>query len=67
MARPSKGGSQVNVRLPDEDIEELDAWVEEVRASGALGTSGATRSDLIREAVQAKLRERREARKGKKR
>lgn len=53
------------MRLADEEVEALDDWAEELRASGAPGTSGVTRSDLIREGVQAKLRERREAQKGK--
>jgi len=61
MARPSKGGSQVNTRLPDEAIVELDEWVEELRAGGAIGTSAVTRSDIIRDVVLKALKERREA------
>ena len=40
----------------------LDEWVEELRASGAIGTSGVTRSDLIRDLVMQATRTRREAR-----
>jgi len=65
MVRAAKGGRPVQVRLPEEEIEELDAWCEELRVGGAIGTSGVTRSDLIRDIVGKALRERREARKGK--
>lgn len=54
MARPSKGGAQINVRLPDDVIEELEEWVEEIRAERP-GMSGVTRSDLIRDIVVAAL------------
>jgi len=54
----------VYVRLPDETVEELDAWVEELRA-GVPGGSGITRSDLIRDVVVKAMAERHKARKGK--
>jgi metal-responsive CopG/Arc/MetJ family transcriptional regulator len=64
MGRPSKGGRQVQVRLPEDEIEELEAWAAEVAASGAVGTGGTTRSDVIRDIVGKALRERK-AQKGK--
>ena len=47
MARPSKGGQQVNVRLWEDDLARVDQLVEVLRAS----MPGATRSDAIRVAL----------------
>jgi len=54
MARPSKVGRAVQVRLPEETIADLDTAVEELRAEGAM-MSGITRSDVIRDAVVAAM------------
>jgi Arc/MetJ-type ribon-helix-helix transcriptional regulator len=52
MVQPRKGGRQVAVRLPDELLKRVDARVEALKAQGGL-FSGVTRSDVIREAVEA--------------
>lgn len=62
--RPSKGGQQVYVRLPDEELATLDEWVEELKVERP-GMSGITRSDLIRDIVMGATTARRKTRKGK--
>jgi hypothetical protein len=61
MGRPSKGGRPVQVRLPEDEIQELETWAAELAASGAVGTGATTRSDVLRDIVGKALRERREA------
>ena len=61
MARPSKGGRQIQVRLPEDDIQELEAWVSEMRSERP-GMSGITRSDLMRDIIMNATAEHREAR-----
>lgn len=55
-----KAGAAIYVRLPPETVEELDAWVEELRAS-VPGGSGISRSDVIRDVVVKTMSERRAA------
>lgn len=58
--RPRKFGSTtpVLVRVPDELLEELDLWKEQVRAAET-GTSNITRSDLIRDILAKAVAQRR--------
>lgn len=58
--RPRKFASTtpVLVRVPDELLENLDEWVEEVRAA-ELGTSTVSRSDLIRDILTRAVKEHR--------
>lgn len=50
IGRPKKFASHgmLNMRVPTETLEALDAWVEELRASTP-GGSAISRSDLIRD------------------
>ena len=59
MGRPQKAGQGIFVRIPEEEVEALDAWVEELRVERP-GMSGITRSDLIRDSVMAATRAHRE-------
>jgi hypothetical protein len=50
MGRPSKGGTAVQVRFPDDILAGVDAKLEELRDEHP-GMSGITRSDFIRDSV----------------
>ena len=54
MARPKKDGRQVAVRLPEDLLARIDARVDALKAKGGL-YAGITRSDVIREAVEAQV------------
>ena len=60
VGRPRKLGdaSGISIRIPDELLDELDAWAKEVRETG-IGTSSVTRSDIVRDIVRRALEERR--------
>jgi hypothetical protein len=66
VARPVKlkDALGISIRVPGDLLEELDLWVEEIRASGGIGTSDVTRSDIVRDIVRRALEERRAARTG---
>jgi len=59
-------GPAIYVRLPTETVADLDAWVEELRAS-VPGGSAISRSDVIRDLVIQAMADRKKGRKGSKR
>lgn len=59
MGRPKKlpDASAVYVLVPQDTLDGLDMWVEELRES-QLGMSGITRADLIRDILARALADR---------
>jgi hypothetical protein len=56
---------QISMRFPLDTIEGVDEWVDEIRASGQIGTRSIIRVDVIREVVARAIEARRAAKAGK--
>jgi hypothetical protein len=59
--RRPKPGQVIYLRVPEDAIEELDRWVDELRAAQP-GMSGISRADLMRDILVREANTHREAR-----